>query len=205
MAGYYKDFYWITPKGEIVRPKTEEFHYELILNNPTLFGYKNTEEALKFKNSHGGDADALRIPAIAQGFIRVRMRSGGLCIIQVVKFDENVRNIIRNFIKTEDIFQTLTVELKNVDAKVITVGKILDFLKEDDIPSYDKNSFPPPRDTEEGREEKRKIFESINFDDTEKYKHFAKGNFTFHKNIATIEKYDDIDISNAEFSDIVML
>ena len=164
MAGYYKDFYWITPKGEIVRPKTEEFHYELILNNPTLFGYKNTEEALKFKNSHGGDADALRIPAIAQGFIRVRMRRGGLCIIQVVKFDEEVRNIIRNFIKTEDIFQTLTVELKNVDAKVVAVGKILDFLKEDDIPSYDKNSFPPPRDTEDGREDKRKIFESINWD-----------------------------------------
>ena len=39
----------------------------------------------------------------------------------------------------------------------------------------------------------------------EKFKHFAKGNFTFHKNVATVEKYDDIDISNAEFSDIVML
>ena len=204
MAGYYKDFYWITPKGEIVKPKTEEFHYELIMNNPTIFGYKNTEEALKYKNSHGGDVDALRIPAIAQGFIRVRMRSGGLCIIQVVKFDEEIRNIIRNFIKTEDIFQNLTVELKNVDAKVIAVGKILDFLKEEDIPSYDKNSYPPPRDTEEGRAEKRKIFEDINFNDIEKYKHFAKGNFTFHKNIATVEKYDDVDLSSANFSDIVM-
>ena len=121
------------------------------------------------------------------------------------KTPEEVRNILRKFILSEDIFQNLTVELKNVDSKVVAVGKILDFLKEDDIPSYDKNSFPPPRDTEEGRAEKRKVFESINFNDMEKYKHFAKGNFTFHKNVATVEKYDDIDISNAEFSDIVML
>ncbi len=205
MAGFYKDFYWITPKGEVIRPKDEEFHYELILSHPEVFGYKDKEEALKFKNSHGGDADSLRIPAIAQGFIRIRMRGGGLCIIQVVKFNEEIRKILRDFIIKEDVFQNLTVELKNVDAKVLLTGKILDLLKEDDIPSYDKNTYPPPRDTEEGRKEKRKLFESINFDDTEKYKHFAKGNFTFHKNVATVEKYDDIDLTQAQFSDIVML
>lgn len=205
MANYYKDFYWITPDGKVLRPKDEEFHYEIILSNPKIFGYKNKEEALKFKDTHGGDADALRIPAIAQGFVRIRMRGGGLCIIQTVKFDEHIRKILKNFFKKEDVFKNLTYELKNVGAEIVLSGRIVDFFDEKDIPSYDKNSFPAPRDTKEGREEARKALIGVNFDDTQKYKQLALGNFEFKKNIATVKEFADIDLNEVKFSDIVVL
>lgn len=196
----YKDFYWITPEGTIMRPKTEEFHYEIILSNPTVFGYKDRDEAIKFYEERGGDADALRIPAICSGFIRVRSRPGGLWLFQMVKCGDNERKNIKKFLETEGLEWFLTYNVMKVDREIPMSGRLVDFFEENEIPSYDKNDFPPPRNTEEGRKKFREELKNVKFDDSEKYKHLLVGKFKFAKNVAEKVK-DDVDISKLTFGE----
>lgn len=196
----YKDFYWITPEGKIMRPKTEEFHYEIILSNPKVFGYKDKAEAIKFYEERGGDADALRIPAICSGFIRVRSRPGGLWLFQMVKYGEQERINIKKFLKKEGLEWFLTYNIMKVDREVPLSGKLVDFFEEKEIPDYDKNEFPPPRNTEEGRKKGREELKKISFDDSAKYKHLLVGKFKMQGNNAMNVK-EDVDISKLTFGE----
>lgn len=200
----HADFYWISPKGEVIRPSGEPFHADLIIARPTLFGYKNKEEAIKFKNEHGGDNDALRMPAIATGYVRIRFRNDTM-IIQLVEFNSTVKEHIRNFVRSEKVYMNVYFQMKNVAGDIVHTGRVIDFLNEDDIPNDSKRDPFPPRDTEEGRTKKREELVGIHFDDKSKYEYLAKGNFVFNNNVATVKEFADIDLKNITFSNIVTL